>query len=108
MKTLIRKSTGEYLSLWDSHFIICDEPEILPDLATLERIIEIGSVNEGELSDVELINVIVLKESDIPTYEEIQREIGRRYYMKDYPHDLETGFEEGIEFFINHIKKNRV
>jgi hypothetical protein len=33
-----------------------------------------------------------------PSDEEIQREIGKRYYMKDSPHDLEQGFEDAIDW----------
>lgn len=35
----------------------------------------------------------------MPTEEEIDREIGKRYYMLDNPTDLDRGFTEACEWF---------
>jgi len=60
MKTLIKKSTGDWIHFVDDKVVISDFPYGLPDEF-------IGTSILNNYPDVELITIYVIKESEIPS-----------------------------------------
>jgi hypothetical protein len=79
MKTLIKKSTGEYLSFnyITGDFYECKMPTVLSDTFRLYSLKNTFDKTEEpddlDFTDVELIEVFVIKESDLPNSSDIAR-----------------------------------
>lgn len=69
MKTLICKSTGKYLRYEGGKFISLEVPQLWHDNMSLDRFRKTAKDfwdNNLDISDVELIEVFVIKKSDLP------------------------------------------
>jgi|GEM_PF-2841834 len=76
MKTLIKKSTGEYLSSNYNGLYKTEIPEIWADSIHIKDFEDdLGSTSNVKIdfTDVELIEVFVIKESDLPNSSDIGR-----------------------------------